>query len=87
MSVKGKVCYFNQEPDENGKLRWIKPFERGDRGSCNSLRPGGVTMDRREHSFKPVYTDTPLFTDNQDTIQEYFDCQGTLAVSTFHGVC
>ncbi|XP_071785340.1 uncharacterized protein [Asterias amurensis] len=32
-------------------------------------------MVRREHSFKPVYTDTPLFTDNQDTIQEYFDCQ------------
>ena len=76
MEVTEKVCYFDQEPDQRGKLRWVMPGKLEDLCSCTTLRPGGVNKNMLNRPYEPKYTDRPLFTDSQKEIRDYFNCQG-----------
>ena len=80
--MAAKVCYLDQEQDQRGKLRWVKPTELMDRCSCTSIRPGGVNMYTPQRQYEPHYTDHPLFTDDQEKIRKYFNCQGEPLKST-----
>lgn len=69
-----KTCYFEQEPDHEGKLRWVMPGSQQERCSCAVLLPGGVNMTEPKRSYEPYYTDQPLFTDDVEEIHDYFEC-------------
>ncbi|XP_038061078.1 uncharacterized protein LOC119731866 [Patiria miniata] len=71
-----KVCYFSQEPDarQPGRLRWVMPGSKEDRCACTKTRPGPVNVQPVRWSHPPFYTDTPIFTDDQEDIHDYFDC-------------
>ncbi|XP_038060670.1 neurocan core protein-like [Patiria miniata] len=71
-----KVCYFSQEPDasQSGRLRWVMPGNKEDRCACTSTRPGPVNVQPVRWSHQPFYTDTPIFTNDQEDIHDYFDC-------------
>ncbi|XP_038061076.1 uncharacterized protein LOC119731864 [Patiria miniata] len=71
-----RVCYFSQEPDasQSGRLRWVMPGSQEDRCACTSTRPGPVNVQPVRWSHPPFYTDTPIFTDDQEDIHDYFGC-------------
>ncbi|XP_022100015.1 fibrinogen C domain-containing protein 1-A-like [Acanthaster planci] len=71
-----KVCYFSQEPDpsQNGRLRWVLPGSKSDQCACTSILPGPVYTVPLQRSQGPLYTDTPIFTSNQEEIHDYSDC-------------
>ena len=71
-----KVCYLTQEPgpDEANRLRWIQPFE--DMCSCTSIRPGGLHTVAQDRKTKQIYTDHPIFTDDQEEIHDHYGCHG-----------
>ncbi|XP_038060534.1 lactadherin-like [Patiria miniata] len=71
-----RVCYFSQEPDARhpGRLRWFMPGSKEDHCACTSTRPGPVYMQPVRWSHPPFYTDTPIFTNDQEDIHDYFNC-------------
>ncbi len=77
-----KVCYFEQEPDHQGKLRWVMPGKNyADRCSCTQIRRGGVNLGRHtqlDDDGGREFSDNPLFTQDQESIQQYFNCKGNL---------
>ena len=75
--VAANVCYFGQEMDERGKLRWMMPAaEYQDRCSCTRIEIGGINPRQQKRSHDPYYTDHPMFTDEVDRIRDYFNCKG-----------
>ncbi|XP_022103937.1 uncharacterized protein LOC110986398 [Acanthaster planci] len=71
-----KVCYFSQEPDrrQNGRLRWVLPGSKSDHCRCTSIWPGPLYTKPLQRSQEPFYTDTPIFTSDQEEIHHFFEC-------------
>ncbi|XP_022103954.1 microfibril-associated glycoprotein 4-like [Acanthaster planci] len=74
--VLGEECYFSQEPDlrQNGRLRWVLPGSKSDHCRCTSIWPGPLYTKPLQRSQEPFYTDTPIFTSDQEEIHHFFDC-------------
>ena len=81
-SVTAKKCYFEQEPDHEGKLRWVMPLSQQERCSCTVILPGGVNRRAPKRPYEPYYTDQPLFTDDVEEIHDYFDCHEERTMTT-----
>ena len=83
--VTAKKCYFEQEPDHEGKFRWVMPgTTHKERCSCTVLLPGGVNTMTSERPYRPNYTDQPLFTHDVEVVRNYFGCldeESTLATA------
>ncbi|XP_071789493.1 uncharacterized protein [Asterias amurensis] len=85
--VKARVCYYGQEVDDRGHLRWLMPCkDYARRCSCTQIRPGGVSLAGRHSHLDEdggqEFTDKPLFTRDQQSIHQYFNCPDFLAATS-----
>ncbi|XP_038047171.1 scavenger receptor cysteine-rich type 1 protein M130-like [Patiria miniata] len=90
LGVSAKTCYYGQEPDPSrgGKLRWTVSLGAGAGGdlcSCTSLRPGALSVITPSRRGQPLYTDRPVFTDDQQEIMDLFDCHADGSIRLVDG--